>query len=463
MSRNNAGRLTFFVTVLAAVLAFAAVSERLGVAGGKYEELAVFNNVLSIVEKNYVEPVDDKKLIEGAINGMLSSLDPHSNYLDPDTFKEMQVETKGTFGGLGIEITIKDGFVTVVSPIEGTPAYRVGIQPGDKIVKIEGKSTKNMNLVDAVKLMRGPKGSKITITVFRAGMARPEDYTITRDVIKIQSVRSKLLEEGIGYVKVASFQEGTDKDLHDAMEKFRKQGKIRGIVLDLRNNPGGLLDQAVKVSDEFLDKGLIVYTDGRVENQKMRFEATTTATKTFEKYPMVVLVNGGSASASEIVAGALQDQDRALILGTQTFGKGSVQTIIPLEDGSGLRLTTARYFTPKGRSIQVKGITPDIVVRTALAKKEAPPADQDEEDAGFMLREENLDGHIRGPGEKPSDKPGDSTGKPKPEGKEGEVIEAPIDPHARFGDPKTDTQLSRAVELLKSWHVFEGLTRNRTS
>ena len=456
MGRRSIGRLFFFVTVLAAVLAVAAASSRLGVAAGKYEELAVFNNVLSIVEKNYVETVDDKKLIEGAINGMLSSLDPHSNYLDPDTFKEMQVETKGSFGGLGIEITIKDGYVTVVSPIEGTPAYRVGIQPGDKIVKIEGKSTKNMTLIDAVKMMRGPKGSKITITVFRDGMSKPEDYTITRDVIKIQSVRAKLLDGGIGYVKVASFQEGTDKDLHEALGKFRKEGKIRGVVLDLRNNPGGLLDQAVKVSDEFLEKGLIVYTDGRVENQRMRFEATKK--KGVEKYPMVVLVNGGSASASEIVAGALQDQDRALILGTQTFGKGSVQTIIPLEDGSGLRLTTARYFTPKGRSIQVKGITPDIVVRPARPKGEAVPSGE-EEDAGLMLREENLDGHIPGPGEKPESK----TGKPKPQSKEEEIIEAPPDHRAQLGDTKADVQLARAVELLKSWHVFEGLARKRAS
>lgn len=456
MGRRSIGRLFFFVTVLAAVLAVAVASTRLGMAAGKYEELAVFNNVLSIVEKNYVEAVDDKKLIEGAINGMLSSLDPHSNYLDPDTFKEMQVETKGSFGGLGIEITIKDGYVTVVSPIEGTPAYKVGIQPGDKIVKIEGKSTKNMTLIDAVKMMRGPKGSKITITVFRDGMSKPEDYTITRDVIKIQSVRAKLLDGGIGYVKVASFQEGTDKDLHEALGKFRKEGKIRGVVLDLRNNPGGLLDQAVKVSDEFLDKGLIVYTDGRVENQRMRFEATKK--KGVEKYPMVVLVNGGSASASEIVAGALQDQDRALILGTQTFGKGSVQTIIPLEDGSGLRLTTARYYTPKGRSIQVKGITPDIVVRPARPKGEAAPSAEDE-DGGLMLREENLDGHIPGPGEKPQEK----TGKPKPQSKEDEIIEAPPDQRAQLGDTKADVQLARAVELLKSWHVFEGLARKRAS
>ncbi len=456
MIRSRTGRLLFSLLVLGAILAMAAGSERLGMAGSKYEELAVFNNVLSIVEKNYVEPVDDKKLVEGAINGMLASLDPHSNYLDPDTFKEMQVETKGSFGGLGIEITVKDGWVTVVSPIEGTPAYRVGIQPGDKIVKIEGKSTKSMSLVDAVKMMRGPKGSKITITIFREGMHKPEDYTITRDVIKIQSVKSNLLEKGYGYIKVVSFQEGTDTDLRDALQKIEKQGKLRGLVLDLRNNPGGLLDQAVKVSDQFLDKGLIVYTDGRVENQKMRFEATPK--KGFENYPMVVLVNGGSASASEIVAGALQDHNRALILGTQTFGKGSVQTIIPLDDGSGLRLTTARYYTPSGHSIQAKGIVPDIVVKAARAKSPGP--DGDEEEGGFMLREENLDGHIANPEDEKKAAPKKPGAKREHEG----AKESPmIDMQAQFGDPKTDVQLARAIEMLKSWHVFEGLTRNKAS
>ncbi len=454
MIRSRTGRLLFLLLLLGCVLAVAAGSERLGMAGSKYEELAVFNNVLSIVEKNYVEPVDDKKLIEGAVNGMLASLDPHSSYLDRDTFKEMQVETKGSFGGLGIEITVKDGWVTVVSPIEGTPAYRVGIQSGDKIVKIEGKSTKNMSLVDAVKMMRGPKGSKITITIFREGMHKPEDYTITRAVIKIQSVRNNLLENGYGYVKIVSFQEGTEADLRRALENLQKQGKLRGLVLDLRNNPGGLLDQAVKVSDEFLEKGLIVYTDGRVENQKMRFEATQK--KNFNNYPMVVLVNGGSASASEIVAGALQDHNRALILGTQTFGKGSVQTIIPLDDGSGLRLTTARYYTPSGRSIQAKGIVPDIVVKGSRGKTTGP--DGDEEDS-FMLREENLEGHISNPnGEaKPPTK--------KPDGKKHEgAKEDPVtDAQVKLGDPKTDAQLARALELLKSWHVFEGLVRNKAS
>jgi len=450
MIRSTTGRLSFLALLLGAVLGVSLGTQGDGVAGSKYEELATFNNVLSIVEKNYVESVDDKKLIEGAIQGMLASLDPHSNFLDADTFKEMQVETKGSFGGLGIEITVKDGYITVVSPIAGTPAYRVGIQPGDKIIKIEGKSTKNMSLVEAVKLMRGPKGSKINITVYREGMTKPEEFTIVRDVIHIESVKSRVLEDGYGYVKIASFQEKTDTDLEKAIADIRKKGDVQGLVLDLRNNPGGLLDQAVKVSNVFLDGGLIVYTDGRVENQKMRFEATK-GTKEVN-YPMVVLVNGGSASASEIVAGALQDHRRALILGTKTFGKGSVQTIIPLEGGSGLRLTTAHYFTPNGHSIQAKGIIPDIVVEPVEVKaSEEPEGDQDV----FMLREENLEGHLENP-----DAPTESK---EPAEKEQKTKETPVDPRATYGDPKTDAQLARALELLKSWHVFEALAKNETS
>lgn len=448
--RSTTSRFFFLALLLGAFLSVTPGLQQDGVAGSKYEELATFNNVLSIVEKNYVESVDDKKLIEGAIQGMLASLDPHSNFLDADTFKEMQVETKGTFGGLGIEITVKDGYITVVSPIAGTPAYRVGIQPGDKIIKIEGKSTKNMSLIDAVKLMRGPKGSKINITVYREGMTRPEDYTIVRDVIHIESVKARVLEKGYGYVKIASFQEKTDQDLEKGISELRKKGDLKGLVLDLRNNPGGLLDQAVKVSNVFLDGGLIVYTDGRVENQKMRFEATKGAKEV--NYPMVVLVNGGSASASEIVAGALQDHRRALILGTQTFGKGSVQTIIPLEGGSGLRLTTAHYFTPDGHSIQAKGIGPDIVVEPVETKADEDSKKEDED--VFMLREENLEGHLENP-----DEPDESA---EPAEKD-EKSSTPVDPRETYGDPKNDVQLARALELLKSWHVFEALAKNEAS
>lgn len=450
MRRSTIGRVFFLVIPLTAIGVFSIATQRVGIAGSKYEELATFNNVLSIVEKNYVEPVDDKKLIQGAIKGMLSSLDPHSNFLDADTFKEMQVETKGAFGGLGIEITVRDGYITVVSPIAGTPAYRVGIQSGDKIVKIEGKSTKNLNLVEAVRLMRGPKGTKITISIFREGMTRPEDYTIVRDVIKIKSIRARLLEEGYGYVRVASFQERTEQDLSKALSDFREDGALSGLVLDLRNNPGGLLDQAVKVSNLFLDGGLIVYTDGRVESQKMRFEATK-GSKDVD-YPMVVLVNGGSASASEIVAGALQDHKRALILGTKTFGKGSVQTIIPLDGGSGLRLTTAHYYTPSGHSIQAKGITPDIIVRPDDYKSREETKDPE----FFILREENLEGHLKNPDD-------ETESEKKEEEKEAAPKGSPLDPRAAYGDPETDIQLGRALELLKSWQVFEALVRNEAS
>jgi carboxyl-terminal processing protease len=445
-------RLVFLAILLGAILVLAVDARHDGLAGSKYEELAIFNNVLSIVEQNYVEPVDDKKLIEGAIHGMLYSLDPHSSFLDADTFKEMQVETKGSFGGLGIEITVKDGYITVVSPIEGTPAYRMGIQSGDKIIRIEDKSTKNMTLVEAVRLMRGPKGTKITITIFREGSAKAEEYTITRAVIKIKSVRSKSLEEGYGYVKIVSFQEKTNQELQKAIKKLLEEDKLQGLVLDLRNNPGGLLDQAVKVSNVFLNGGLIVYTDGRVENQKMRFEATEG--KEDPDYPMVVLVNGGSASASEIVAGALQDHRRALILGTKTFGKGSVQTIIPLEGGAGLRLTTAHYYTPNGRSIQAKGIDPDIVVELPRSPARGDP----EKSEGFVLREENLEKHIENPGNRPNGEKKDGERQ-----KEDQEKRRLLDPRSRYGDPSTDVQLARALELLKSWHVFEGMAQNKAS
>jgi carboxyl-terminal processing protease len=276
-------------------------------------------------------------------------------------YREMQVETSGSFGGLGIEITLRDDVLTVVAPIEGTPAYRAGIQPGDRILKIEGLSTKDMQLADAVKRMRGKPGSKITVTIVREGWTEPKDFLITREQIRVQSVKNNQLEPGIEYIRLRQFQEQTSNDLETALEKYSKEGKIQGLVLDLRNNPGGLLTSAVEVTEKFLEPGkLVVYTEGRVRNQNMRFSSN--AKHAFTDFPVVVLVNQGSASASEIVAGALQDWGRAVVLGTQSFGKGSVQTIIPLSDGSGLRLTTAKYFTPKGRSIHGKGITPDILV-----------------------------------------------------------------------------------------------------
>src|SRR3954447_3017813 len=320
-----------------------------------YENLETFTNILSIVKKNYVDDVNSKDLINGAINGMLSSLDPHSAYLTPDLYKDLQMDTQGRFGGLGIEITVKSGVLTVVSPIEDTPAFRAGIKPGDMIFKIEDEFTKDMTLVDAVKKMRGPKGSKINLSIKREDNPELINFTLTRDTIRVQSVRNRTLEPGYGYVRLAQFQERSDRDVQKALEKLMaEKGGLKGLVLDLRNNPGGLLTQAVRASDLFLESGLIVYTEGRIEAQKQKFFAQKEGS--LMEFPIVVLVNGGSASASEIVAWALQDHKRAVVLGTKTFGKGSVQTILPLDDNSALRLTTARYFTPKGRSIQATGI-----------------------------------------------------------------------------------------------------------
>src|SRR3972149_2301890 len=337
-----------------------------------YERLKVFTEVLSLIQANYVDETKPRDLIYGGIKGMVETLDSHSSSLPPDIFKEMQVETQGSFGGLGIEITVKDRQLTVVAPIEGTPADRAGLHPGDRIVKIDGNPAKDMTLIEAVKKLRGPKGTSVTLTILREESPGPFELTLVREVIEVKSVRAKDLGDGIAYIRIASFQERTSKDLLKAIEQFQKNG-ISALVLDLRNDPGGLLNQAVQVSDLFLDKGqLIVYTEGRIKNQDLRFSAEHGAQ--VPKVPMVVLVNGGSASASEIVAGALQDWKRALVLGTKTFGKGSVQTVIPLSDGSGLRLTTAKYYTPKGRSIHGTGIVPVIVVEQPRPALRAPGA-----------------------------------------------------------------------------------------
>src|SRR5437667_962786 len=349
-------------------------------SGATYAQLKLFTEVLSIIQNQYVDELPPKDIIYSAIKGTLRGLDPHSSFLDPEMYREMQVETSGSFGGLGIEITLRDDVLTVVAPIEGTPAYRAGILSGDRIVKIEGLSTKDMQLTDAVKRMRGKPGSKIIIGIVREGWTEPKDFTITREQIRVQSVKNAELEPGIEYIRLRQFQEQTGNDIETALEKYSKGKKITGLVLDLRNNPGGLLTASVEVAEKFLDPGkLIVYTEGRVRNQNMRFQAS--GKHVYSDFPMVVLVNQGSASASEIVAGALQDWGRAVVLGTQSFGKGSVQTIIPLSDGSGLRLTTAKYFTPKGRSIHGKGITPDIVVQLPkpAAGEQAPPPILDEQ------------------------------------------------------------------------------------
>lgn len=397
-------------------------------AKSQYEDLRLFSDVLALVRKSYVEDVDMKDLIYGAINGMLASLDPHSSFMPPDVYKEMKVDTRGEFGGLGIEITIKDGILTIVSPIEDTPAYHAGLQAGDQIVKIEDRFAKDISIMDAVKLMRGPKGSKIRITIMRESFDKPQDFSLVREIIKIRSVKSRTLEDGYVYVRLVQFQERTSDELEKALAELHREnpGPLKGLVLDLRNNPGGLLEQAVKVSDLFLSDGLIVYTDGREEGSKMEFSAH--AAKTEGDFPMVVLINGGSASASEIVSGALQDHERAIILGTQSFGKGSVQTIIPLSDDSGLRLTTARYYTPKGTSIQARGITPDIQVAPVEVKK-AEETDH--------FREKDLKNHfetLAAPAEKSVPTPG---------------RKFDLNPADR-----NDYQLMRALDLLKGLHIF---------
>jgi len=334
-----------------------------------YEQLRLFTEVLSIVQNQYVDEVPPKDLIYNAIKGTLRGLDPHSSFLDPDSYRDMQVETSGSFGGLGIEITLKDDILTVVAPIDGTPAYRAGLHTGDRIIKIDGLSTKDMQLADAVKRMRGKPGTKVTISVVREGWAEPKDFDIVREQIRVQSVKAVEMGDGIEYLKLRQFQEQSPHDLDAALDKFAKSG-MKALILDLRNNPGGLLTAAVEVSEKFIDDGkLVVYTEGRVRNQNMRFSAH--AKKGYAQMPMVILINQGSASASEIVAGALQDWGCATIVVTQTFGRGSLQTIIPQSDGSGLPLTTAKYFTPKGRSIHGKGITPDVVVE--LPKEPVSP------------------------------------------------------------------------------------------
>jgi carboxyl-terminal processing protease len=440
--------LIFFVGFISGDITASRHSAQANVAFGK---LKAFGDVLSQVQTSYVEEPNVDELINGAIKGMLQTLDPHSSYLTPEMLKQVEVETKGSFGGLGIEIGVKDGVLTVIAPIEDTPAFRAGLQAGDKIVRIEKEPTRDMNVMDAVKRLRGEPGTSVTIWVARDGLSEPKSYTITRDIIKIRSVKSKNLGDGIGYVKLNQFQQDTDSELEKALQaQMKEKGGLKGLVLDLRNNPGGLLDQAVKVGDKFIESGLIVYTDGRIENQKFKYFAHKEGTYT--GFPIVVLVNAGSASASEIVAGALQDHGRAILLGTQTFGKGSVQTIIPMEDGSAVRLTTARYFTPNGRSIQAKGIEPDIVVTDG---KEAPGGHPS------PLREKDIERHLRGEGEEKGMAPAPKTMPPtpgekkeEPSGKKNGGKDQAAGEEALKKEEK-DPQLERAVELLKGWEIFK--------
>jgi len=353
-----------------------------------YEDLRTFTDIFGLIKRDYVEPVSDKKLLEDAVRGMLSGLDPHSAYLVAEEYQELKEGTTGQFGGLGIEVTMENGFIKVVSPIDDTPAQKAGIKTGDLIIKLDDKPVKGMSLTDAVKMMRGEPGSKIVLTIVREGEEAPLKLTLTRDIIKVKSVKSRMLEKGYGYIRVSSFQSGTGDALKEALAALKKENgsKLKGLVLDLRNNPGGVLNAAVEVSDAFLRSGLIVYTEGRIENSEMRFNAAPD--DLIDGAPIVVLINGGSASASEIVAGALQDQKRAVIMGEKSFGKGSVQTILPTSNGAAVKLTTARYYTPSGRSIQAEGIEPDIT----LARVKLETLDK----ADFIpVKEADLSHHLQ--------------------------------------------------------------------
>ena len=416
-----------------------------------YNKLKIFSEILSLVESDYVESVESDTIINGAIRGMVKALDPHTSYLPPASYKEMQVETTGKFGGLGIEISIRDGVLTVVSPIEDTPAFKVGIKAGDKIIKIEEESTLDMTLQDAVSLLRGETGSPVTITIFRDSFKAPKEFTIVRAIIKVRSVVHKLYKKDIGYIKIRSFSKNTSLDLDKALDELEKK-EISKLILDLRNNPGGLLNQAVEVTDRFLNReNLIVYTKGRLDEQNMRFTSHDKVAGV--SYPLIILVNSGSASASEIVAGALQDLNRAIILGTPTFGKGSVQTIIPLSDGSALRLTTARYYTPSGRVIQENGIEPDIIIerKTPEELEEDDEKEKEPEEKIRLrrfLREKDLKKHLKGKS---------SIGDVKEEStiKKEETEEAYIN-----GDLVKDNQLQHAVSLLSGWEVMKKVFKN---
>ncbi len=430
-----------FLVVAVLLIAFIGIStqRRCNAEGDKdYEYIGLLTDVMAIVKKNYVEEVDSKKLIYGAINGMMAALDPHSSFMTPETFKEMKIDTKGAFGGLGIEISVKDGILTVISPIEGTPAQRAGIKAGDQIIKIDDRFTKDLSITDAVKRMRGPKGTKVVLTIMREGFDRPKEFTLMRDIVQVKSVKFRLLDGGYGYIRIAQFQERTDDDVSKALKTLGEENKgkpLAGLVIDLRNDPGGLLEQAVRVADHFIANGkLIVYTAGRDKESRMQFNASNRHKE--PGYPIVVLINAGSASASEIVAGALQDHKRALVMGIQSFGKGSVQTIIPLADESGLRLTTARYYTPLGRSIQAKGITPDIVVEQIELPKDSVKRDI------LSVREKDLENHFVG----------DDKGS-----KQDHALELKSEKAEKQSADflKSDYQLMRAVDLLKGWEILK--------
>lgn len=457
------------VTVLAACMFMPAASVYGDLSGQEtYEGLKLFSDVLEEIEKNYVEPVESRKLIEKAIHGMVNSLDPHSTFLPPEAFEDLQTETRGEFGGIGIVITKRDGRLTVVSPIEGTPAYKAGIKANDVIVKVDGKSTQDMMLWEAVKEMRGEPGTTVHITVLRPGADSPVEFSLVRDIIPMDSVRYVMLKPGFGYVWITNFRENTTEEVKEALDALEKKaGSLHGLILDLRDNPGGLLTQAVSVADVFLEKGKIVSIRGRDEKEESVYEAS--ADDSEPGYPLVVLINGGTASAAEIVAGALQDNRRALVLGTTSFGKGSVQTVRPLRDGYGLKYTIALYYTPSGSSIQAEGIHPDLVVKRRLL---------DEKTAGLdagRIKEEDLKNHLPGEQEKPeadalqkqdAREPKEKTGSAADEQTDAEKLMRLRDAVYKHSDRDPDallldSQVHRAYEILKGYQIFRAMGNRR--
>lgn len=434
---NKKKFLAFAVAILAAVLfaGFFIGREAAQAKADTYEELKAFTQALELVRRHYVEEPDTKTLIQGAIRGMVSSLDPHSSFMTERAFKEMDLDIRGAFEGVGIQIGIKNQQLTVISPIEDTPADRAGLAAGDKILRIDDVWTRDLSIEDAVDRMRGPKGTKVRLLILRNGWEKPKEFTIIRDVIKVQSVKSKMLEGDIGYVKITQFQGQTGKELERHIGRLRDNGMKR-LVLDLRNDPGGVLDASVDVSSLFLPKdSLIVYLQGRNASDRKDFRSAISGP--YQDVPLVVLVNAGSASASEIVAGALQDSRRSLIVGTQTFGKGSVQTVFSLEGGTGLRLTTAKYYTPSGRSIQNVGITPDIEVKLPTVKE--PPKDGD---VHVVVREKDLERHLKNEAVKEEHIK-------KEQQRDDDLLMEAIPK-----DEKEDLQLQKAIEILKSGNQF---------
>ncbi len=413
-----------------------------------YKSLKVFSDVLEIIEKNYVDEVNSKELIEKAIQGMVHSLDPHSSLMPPEAFHDLSIDTKGEFTGIGIHITMRDKFVTVISPIEGTPAYKAGIKAKDRIIKVDGKPTADLR--EAVKMMRGPKGTTVVVTIQRKGATDPIEFTLIRDVIPIRSIRSAILKPGYGYIRISNFNQSTTEDLKQTLTKLESGDvSLKGLVLDFRNNGGGLLDQAIKVSDIFIEDGIILSIKGRIKRNTKDFPASPNMVK--RSYPIVALINGGSASASEIVVGALQDHKRALVLGTTSFGKGSVQTVETLRDGSGLKLTIARYYTPSGREIQAKGIEPDVVVKHRFEDESDSQTDEE-----TFYKEKDLKNHLKPKSDDTEDiKPDSDNKKSKKKGSRKPEIEhmvGPIDTkHLRL-----DNQVMRALELLVGYDLFKG-------